>query len=321
MSICLLTFNGEKYLKESLEAIFAQEANFKFEVLAVDSGSCDQTLNILKNFPVKIVQIPNQEFGHGKTRNLAVNLTNTQYVVFLVQDAVPASKLWLRELLNPFHLNSKIVATYGKHLPRVGTNPFIKRDIEKHFKSISFDNSLTLQQVDSHISYSPYEWGKLVFFSDVNSALRRSYVLKHRFKDVNYAEDQLIGEEIIKNGYIKAYCPKAPVYHSHTYPIYQYLFRYYDEYKGLKNTLGYEDPINIIDLWPKSLKGWLVEVKYILGQPNFSFYYKLKWIFLGLPFVFFRRLGAYLAKKEGLPNSLQNWLSMDYRLRNLARKI
>ena len=71
VSILLVTKNGERYLAEILQRIHEQQGNFRLtEIIAVDSGSRDRTLSILKEHAVCIVQIPPQTFGHGKTRNL-----------------------------------------------------------------------------------------------------------------------------------------------------------------------------------------------------------------------------------------------------------
>ena len=90
VSILLVTKNGERYLAEILQRIHEQQGNFRLtEIIAVDSGSRDRTLSILKEHAVCIVQIPPQTFGHGKTRNLAASHAQGDYLVFLTQDATP----------------------------------------------------------------------------------------------------------------------------------------------------------------------------------------------------------------------------------------
>ena len=55
ISIVLLTYNGDIYLAEVLASIFAQITRFNFEVIAIDSGSSDRTLEIIKDYPVTLV--------------------------------------------------------------------------------------------------------------------------------------------------------------------------------------------------------------------------------------------------------------------------
>lgn len=70
VSIILLVKNGDRYLAEILDAVFSQESDHKIEVVVIDSGSMDDSLDILSNYIVQLVQIPPEEFNHGETRNL-----------------------------------------------------------------------------------------------------------------------------------------------------------------------------------------------------------------------------------------------------------
>lgn len=58
ITIILLTKNGERYLEEVMEGIFAQRVALPFEVLAIDSGSRDRSKEILNRYPVRLVEIP-----------------------------------------------------------------------------------------------------------------------------------------------------------------------------------------------------------------------------------------------------------------------
>ena len=81
VTVIIPTFNGERYLGRILDALREQDTDAGFEVLVVDSGSTDATLDIvaarvgaLGEAQLRLHQIPNSEFGHGRTRNLAAQL-------------------------------------------------------------------------------------------------------------------------------------------------------------------------------------------------------------------------------------------------------
>ena len=57
VSILLLTKNGCGDLGRLLPAVFHQAFDRSFEVIAIDSGSTDGTLDLLGAFPVRIEQI------------------------------------------------------------------------------------------------------------------------------------------------------------------------------------------------------------------------------------------------------------------------
>jgi rhamnosyltransferase len=116
-SIVVLTFNGEEFLNDLLYMATSQVSSRGFEVIVIDSGSKDRTLEIVGAYPtVKLVQIPNAEFGHGKTRNKACDLAKGDYVLFLTQDAVPAHTGWLEYMLEPFGLNDDAQTGSGVRL-------------------------------------------------------------------------------------------------------------------------------------------------------------------------------------------------------------
>ena len=46
-----------------------------------------------------------------------------EYVAFLTQDAIPASRLWLAELIRPFGLSDQVAAVVGRQTPRPRPQP------------------------------------------------------------------------------------------------------------------------------------------------------------------------------------------------------
>ena len=57
VSICCLTYNHEKYIKEALDSFLAQKTNFQFEIVIHDDVSTDQTTNIIKEYQKKFANI------------------------------------------------------------------------------------------------------------------------------------------------------------------------------------------------------------------------------------------------------------------------
>jgi glycosyltransferase involved in cell wall biosynthesis len=81
--------------------------------------------------------------------------------------------------------------------------------------------------------------GKWTFLSDVNCAIARWAWERIPYKEVPYAEDQLLGRELIEAGFAKVYNPQAAVIHSHDYPPSQFFRRYFDEFRSLREVLGF----------------------------------------------------------------------------------
>ncbi len=119
-SILIPTKNGAEDLEACLAAIYTQKGTGPFEVIVIDSGSTDGTLEIAGRYPVRIEKIPPETFHHARTRNYAASLANGEFLVFLSQDAIPASDAWLRTTISNFN-DQSVGATYGRQLPRHGS--------------------------------------------------------------------------------------------------------------------------------------------------------------------------------------------------------
>lgn len=238
-TVFIPTYNGERYLEDLLKAVFKQSFPFNYEVLVIDSGSTDRTLDIINKFPkVKLHQIPNSEFGHGKTRNLAAKMSNSEFMVYLSQDAVPAHPKWLSAMVEPFSLSDKVFAVFGKQSPRTICDITTKREINSVFKSLGPDHSLMIHRSELISEKYPIE-PVLNFMSDVNSAVRREYLInKIPYQNVKYAEDQLLGADTLKKGYLKVYTPTGEVWHSNEYGLKDSFYRKYDEYSAMYEIFG-----------------------------------------------------------------------------------
>jgi rhamnosyltransferase len=232
-TVVVLTYNGERYLRDLLNAVSVQRIDGAVETLVIDSGSTDSTLDIVADFPsVRLIQIPNSEFGHGRTRNFAAHQAHGRYVAYLTHDAVPAHDRWLYELLKPFELSERVVAVMGSQVPRPWCFPLLKYEINAVFEGFGPGFGTTLFYDDDFITSEGVR-NAVTFYSDVNSAARRDILTGPvPYQDVSYAEDQLFGRDVIAAGYIKAYAPRASAVHSNDLTLAEYDERMAEETMG-----------------------------------------------------------------------------------------
>ncbi|MCM1237676.1 MAG: glycosyltransferase family 2 protein, partial [Ruminococcus flavefaciens] len=127
-SIVIPTKNAGDTLDDVLDAIFKQKTEYKYEVICVDSGSSDNTVEIIQNHPCRLFQIEPDEFGHGKTRNYGASQGSGEFIVFLTQDALPANKYWLQNFIDAMQLDKTIAGGFGIHYPYPNCNVLDKRD-------------------------------------------------------------------------------------------------------------------------------------------------------------------------------------------------
>lgn len=91
VSICIPTYNGEKYILEAIQSAVIQTYR-PLEIVVSDDDSQDDTLKIIENFKTKtdipITIYPHQPAGIGANWNHCIEKSNGDYIKFLFQDDV-----------------------------------------------------------------------------------------------------------------------------------------------------------------------------------------------------------------------------------------
>lgn len=292
VSIIIPTKNAGNLIEDVLVAIEQQKTKFEYEIICVDSGSKDNTISIIKKHSnVRLFEILPNEFGHGKTRNYGAAQGTGEFIVFITQDALPASDEWLENLVSVVEKDELCVGAFGIHYPYEDCNIFDKRDLKAHFAG--FGENDTYYWITDCKRYREDEGYRhlLCFYSDNNSCMRRSIWEKYPYDDVDFAEDQFWARKMIELGYHKAYAAHAPVYHSHNYKVNTYFGRYYDEYKGLYRLHQYCMHKYFWLVPAAILRHILSDFKYINNcDENLSVKERMYWCFYSIG----RNLGRYI---------------------------
>jgi glycosyltransferase involved in cell wall biosynthesis len=85
VSIIIPVYNGARFLGEALESVFMQTFE-DYEIICVDDGSTDTSIDILKRFEPRLSVIQQRNTGQGGARNRGVRQSSAPYVAFLDQD-------------------------------------------------------------------------------------------------------------------------------------------------------------------------------------------------------------------------------------------
>ena len=131
-SIVIRTKNEAASIAETLGRIEDQDFSGSYEVVVVDSGSTDSTLQIVKKYEVKLIQIPQKEFSYGRSLNVGADIAKGTYVVNLSAHAFPRDKGWLTNLIACFD-EVDVAAVYGRQLSVGKLNPFEANKNEQFF--------------------------------------------------------------------------------------------------------------------------------------------------------------------------------------------
>jgi rhamnosyltransferase len=218
-SIIIPTKNEEANIGRCLEAVYGQSVDFPFEVVVIDSGSRDRTVEAVGKFPARLLKIRPEEFHHARTRNFGAAASSGEYLVFLSADAFPADNGWLAALVRNFN-DAGIAAVYGRQLPKPDATP------ERVF---FMQHRYGTERLVKNINGNGTGKYQLYQFSNVNSAIRREVWQCTPFpEDINAYEDFSFAIQVLRQGYSIAYEPDAAVFHSHNYTLLRSFQQYFD---------------------------------------------------------------------------------------------
>lgn len=241
VSVIIPVKNGLPHFRRVIDMLKKQHLDAPFEVIVIDSGSRDGSKEAVPadDPRFRIVEIESSSFGHGKTRNLGVELSRGDYCAFLTHDAAPANEFWLQELLRPLREDDTVAGVFGRHLAYESATPFTRWELETHFEGL---RQWPVVRITDAREYIRNQGLRQVyhFYSDNSSCMRKSVWRKLPYPDVDFAEDQMWAKTVVEAGYAKAYAYESVVYHSHDYSPWERLQRSYDEARALNELFGYE---------------------------------------------------------------------------------
>jgi rhamnosyltransferase len=219
VNIIIPTLNADTQFGELLEALNTQTLRAE-EILIIDSTSTNGTAELAQNHGYRVLKINKRDFDHGTTRNFGVAQTDSEFVVFLTQDAIPANKHMLAELIKPMKTDPSIAICYGRQLPKPDATP-----LERFAREFSYPAESILKT-----SADIKTLGIRTFFcSDSCSAMRRAIFEEvGGFEgSVSTNEDMLFAARAMRAGYGVYYCAQAQVYHSHNFSFSDVFKRYW----------------------------------------------------------------------------------------------
>ena len=291
-SIIILTKNAGDGFGKTLKMVFDQKYD-DYEVLIIDSGSIDETLEIARKYPAKITSINPEEFHHSGTRNFAASMAQGEYLVFITQDALPLYTNWLSSLLSPFS-DPDVAGVYGRQIAYNNANI-----IEKFFYSYFYpDEGISISHLPENLEDFYID---NVFLSDVNSVIRKDVWGKYKFnEDIIMAEDKDWAIQVLRAGYKLIYEPKAVVYHSHEYNLISAFERRFDDAAAMSQ----------ICRDSSGTASFKKGVKYIINEMSYVLKNKPIWLPYAVLYDLVKFSSLYLGKNEKyLPISLKKRIS------------
>ena len=294
VSVVIPVKNGGPLLADVLAAVRAQG---ELELIVTDSGSTDGSDERARAAGAELIHVPPEEFGHGRTRNLAAERASGELICFLTQDAVPQPG-WLAAYREAFELDPRVGAAFGPHLPFPDTSPMIARELLAFFAGFSPNGSPVLHRS-----------GDLGFLSNVNACYLRSCWAEIRFPELEYSEDQAFGRAMLEAGWVKVYHPGAAVRHAHDFGPVEFMKRYFDEYRGLREASGHVEPLDAA----AALREVAGDVRW-MREHGLPARRRARWTVRSIAHHGGRRVASALGSRaERLPGAVQRRMSLERR--------
>lgn len=257
-SVIIPVKNGDFWLERLFQALMRQTLFSQTEIIVIDSGSTDKSLEIIRRYqgggqgdpqgdprcdpqcdaqgggriPIRLIEIPAAEFNHGETRNLGVRAARGEFVVMTVQDAVPASDHWLQFFLTGF-ADDKVAAICGQQVVphERDKNPVLwYRPVSAHQTWFCH-----FESPEDFEKLSPSEQRQITGWDNVVSAYRRKILLENPFQAIDFAEDLIWAKGMLLKGHTLGHVSEAIVFHYHhhlpEFVLPRYFSVYYFEYK------------------------------------------------------------------------------------------
>jgi rhamnosyltransferase len=270
ISIVIPVKNGDYWLENLLQKLMRQTLFPQSEIIVIDSGSTDGSIDIINRYPVRLIQIQPGEFNHGDTRNLGVREARGKYVVMTVQDAVPATDQWLQHFVDGFS-DGKAVGLCGQQV--------VPHELDKNpvlwFRPVSAPRN-TFYRYDKpqdFLQLSISQQRELVGWDNVTSAYHRDILLQFPFPRIDFAEDIFWAREMLIKGYTLGHIDEARVFHYHHYPPRFVLPRYFSVYYFEHKAFGLSpEPVRSV------IRKILSATRILLRESAVSWPAKGKWL-------------------------------------------
>ena len=225
VSVVIPTKNAGAGFRETLEAIRSQ--TMPSEIVVVDSGSSDGTVEMASQFGASVIAIAPESFNHGETRNLGIRNSKGQFCVMLVQDALPVGSAWLDALIEPF-FDERVVGVTVRQTPRRDSDPVGRWQVE--YRNQFLGDAVLVQELENWNRFLDLDFQqrlRLASFDNVCSAIRREFWETSPFQAVAFAEDLDWAIRALAARRLLVYNPSVCVIHSHNRPAAYHLRRSY----------------------------------------------------------------------------------------------
>jgi glycosyltransferase involved in cell wall biosynthesis len=147
VSVCLITFNHEKYIKQAIESVLMQKVDFQFELVIADDFSTDETREILLEYKSKfpnLIKLILQDKNVGAANNFCdlISYPKSKYIAYLEGDDFWTNPYKLQRQISILE-NSKDIVFCFHNAQYLNENT---RQFLDNYSNILFDREISLEE-------------------------------------------------------------------------------------------------------------------------------------------------------------------------------
>ena len=242
VSIILPIKNRAHNARALLSRVYAQRCDATIEIIAVDSGSSDDTVRALSDGDATVFTVDPSKFDYGVTRNSAAQHASGDVLVFVTSTMLPADDSWLRHLLEAYDSDETLAGVYSRSIPRPDADVLNYRDYlladlrTNRQEAYAIRDGLYVRFIHDRDAYAhlpPDRLRQLISFSNVSAAIRPAVFRAIPFRAVSTCgEDMLWAKEVLEAGYKIGHATSSVVLYSHNYSWAEGFRRSFDDSRG-----------------------------------------------------------------------------------------
>ena len=250
VSAIVPTLNGAGTLPPLLAALQRASRRYPLEVVAIDSGSRDETTTLLRSAGAVVLDLEGALFTHAVARNRAAGRSRGEVLLFLSQDVEPVGDSWLEPLLAALREDG-VAGAFGRQVPR-GASP------EEAFL-VGANYPARSRTITAAALSAPFGPGA-TYFSNAFGAMRRATWERSPFPDIVMSEDQAWARNVLRSGLAIRYVSEEAAYHGHELSLTRAFRRNFDSGSSLQS-LGVAGAS-----WGSGLRHLVAELRWIAAR-------------------------------------------------------